>query len=169
MVILPAAHSTTFAKSIKLRHGRIRFRSLHFNETTRYSPQTNYLQKIDRHYHEKCKCGLKSAATIEMMAQTLFDSQDKEGGKALLTEKGEKKWCLDTCIHWMGNLMGKNSFKGKEMEDEAVKVLKKEIWKYKIVKADEEADVSSGVDLFMMQNDEIIAGIQVKTRFILIT
>lgn len=48
------------------------------------------------------------------------------------------------------------------MEDEAVKVLKKEIWKYKIVKADEESDVSSGVDLFMMQNDEIIAGIQVK-------
>ena len=49
------------------------------------------LAEIDRHYHEKCKCGLKSAATIEMMAQTLFDSQDKEGGKALLTEERREK------------------------------------------------------------------------------
>jgi len=120
------------------------------------------LAEIDRHYHEDCECGLKAATTIEMMAQTLFDSQDKDGGKAVLAEKGEEKWCLDTCLHWMGNLMGKNSFKGKEMEDEAVKALKKEIWKFKIVKADEESDVCLGVDLFMMQNDEIIAGIQVK-------
>jgi len=88
------------------------------------------LAEIDRHYHEDCECGLKAATTIEMMAQTLFDSQDKDGGKAVLAEKGEEKWCLDTCLHWMGNLMGN--------------------------------DVCLGVDLFMMQNDEIIAGIQVK-------
>ena len=48
------------------------------------------------------------------------------------------------------------------MEDEAIKVLKKEIWKYKIEKSDEETDVSHMVDLVMKQDDEVKAGIQVK-------
>jgi hypothetical protein len=120
------------------------------------------LDEIDRHFHEDCKCGLKSAATIEMLAKNLFNTQDKMSAKAILTEKGEEKWDYDTCLHWMRNLMGKNSFKGKRMEDEAIKALKKEIWKFKIAKADEETDVSHMVDLIMTQNNEVKAGIQVK-------
>jgi hypothetical protein len=105
---------------------------------------------------------LKSAATIEEMAQKLHDSQSKDSAKAILTEKGEKNWDFDTCLRWMRNLMGKNSFKGKEMEDAAIKALKVHIWKFKVEKADEETDVSHMVDLIMTQNNEVKAGIQVK-------
>tara|TARA_B100000214_G_scaffold221729_2_gene161309 strand:- start:1031 stop:1672 length:642 start_codon:yes stop_codon:yes gene_type:complete len=120
------------------------------------------LAEIDRHYHEDCECGMKSAATIGQMAQNLYEAQDKPQGKAILDEKGEQKWDLDTCHRWMGNLMGKNSFKGKRMEDEAIKALKVHIWKYKVEKADEETDVAHMVDLVLKQNGEVKAGIQVK-------
>ncbi len=120
------------------------------------------LTEIDRHYHEDCECGMKSAATIEQMAQKLYEAQDKASGKAILEEKGEQKWDLDTCHRWMCNLMGKNSFKGKRMEDEAIKALKVHIWKYKVEKADEETDVAHMVDLVIKQNGEVKAGIQVK-------
>tara|TARA_B100001778_G_scaffold70837_1_gene56209 strand:- start:2410 stop:3054 length:645 start_codon:yes stop_codon:yes gene_type:complete len=120
------------------------------------------LAEIDRHHHEDCECGLKSATTMEQLAQKLYDAQDTEQGKAILERKGEQKWDLDTCRRWMGNLMGKNSFKGKKMEDKAIKDLKVHIWKYKVEKADEETDVAHMVDLVIKQNDEIKAGIQVK-------
>ena len=120
------------------------------------------LSEIDRHFHEDCECGMKSAATIEQMAQKLHDAQSKDTAKAILDAKNEEKWDLDTCHRWVKNLMGKNSFKGKRMEDEAIKVLKVHIWKFKVEKADEETDVSKMVDLVMKQNDEVIAGIQVK-------
>ena len=120
------------------------------------------LAEIDRHYHEDCDCGMKAKATIEMMARKLHDSQDLANGKSILDKKKEQKWDFDTCLRWMGNLMGKNSFKGKKMEDKAIKDLKVHIWKYKVEKADEETDVAHMVDLVMKQNDEIKAGIQVK-------
>jgi hypothetical protein len=120
------------------------------------------LAEIDRHYHEDCECGLKSAATIEQMAQKLHDSQSKTSAKAILDAKGEDSWDFDTCLRWMRNLMGKNSFKGKEMEDAAIKALKVHIWKFKVEKADEETDVSHMVDLVIKQNGEVKAGIQVK-------
>ena len=71
-------------------------------------------------------------------------------------------WDIETCHHWMKNLMGKNSFRGKKMEDEAIKAMKQHIWKYKIEKADEETDVSGACDLIVKQNEIIVAGIQVK-------
>lgn len=120
------------------------------------------LAEIDRHHHEDCECGLKSNSTIAKMAQKLYEAQDTEQGKSILKKKGEQKWDLDTCTRWMGNLMGKNSFKGKRMEDKAIKDLKAHIWKYKVEKADEETDVAHMVDLVIKQNDEIKAGIQVK-------
>ena len=120
------------------------------------------LAEIDRHYHEDCDCGLKSAATIEQMSQKLHDSQSKTSAKAILDAKGEKAWDLETCLRWMRNLMGKNSFKGKKMEDEAIKALKVHIWKFQVEKADEETDVSDMVDLVITQNGEVKAGIQVK-------
>ena len=120
------------------------------------------LAEIDRHYHEDCDCGLKSAATIEQMAKNLYDAQSKSAGKAILDAKGEDIWDYETCLRWMGNLMGKNSFKGKKMEDEAIKALKVHIWKYQVEKADEETDVSHMVDLVMKQNGKVKAGIQVK-------
>jgi len=120
------------------------------------------LAEIDRHYHEDCECGLKSAATIEQMAQKLHDVQSKDAAKAILEAKGEDSWDFDTCLHWMRNLMGKNSFKGKKMEDEAIKALKVHIWKYQVEKADEETDVAHMVDLVIKQNGKVKAGIQVK-------
>ena len=120
------------------------------------------LSEIDRHFHEDCECGMKSAATIEQLAQNLHDVQSKDTAKAILAEKGEEKWDLDTCLRWMQNLMGKNSFKGKTMEDEAIKALKVHIWKFKVEKSDEETDVSHMVDLVMKQDDKVKAGIQVK-------
>jgi len=120
------------------------------------------LAEIDRHFHEDCKCGMKSAATIEQLAQNLHDVQSKDTAKAILAEKGEQKWDYDTCLRWMRNLMGKNSFKGKRMEDAAIKALKAHIWKFQVEKADEETDVSHMVDLVIKQNDEVKAGIQVK-------
>jgi hypothetical protein len=120
------------------------------------------LAEIDRHFHEDCECGMKSAATIEQMAQKLHDAQSKDSAKTILAEKGEQKWDYDTCLRWMGNLMGKNSFKGKRMEDAAIKALKVHIWKYKVEKADEETDVAHMVDLVIKQNKEVKAGIQVK-------
>jgi len=120
------------------------------------------LSEIDRHFHEDCECGMKSAATIKQMAQKLHDAQSKDSAKAILDAKGEKAWDLDTCLRWMGNLMGKNSFKGKRMEDDAIKALKVNIWKFKVEKADEETDVAHMVDLVIKQNDKVIAGIQVK-------
>ena len=120
------------------------------------------LSEIDRHFHEDCECGMKSAATIETLAQNLHDVQSKTAAKAILDEKGEQKWDLDTCHRWMCNLMGKNSFKGKRMEDAAIKALKVHIWKYKVEKADEETDVAHMVDLVIKQNNEVKAGIQVK-------
>ena len=49
------------------------------------------LAEIDRHYHEDCECGLKSATTMEELAQKLYDAQDTEQGKAILKRKGEQK------------------------------------------------------------------------------
>ena len=111
------------------------------------------LSEIDRHFHEVCECGMKSAATIEQLAQNLHDVQSKDTAKAILEAKSEKSWDLDTCLRWMQNLMGKNSFKGKKMEDEAIKALKVHIWKYKVEKSDEETDVSHMEDLVIKQND----------------
>ena len=76
------------------------------------------LSEIDRHYHEDCECGLKATNTIQMMANNLYMVQDKPQAQALLKEKGEEMWDIETCHHWMKNLMGKNSFRGKKMEDE---------------------------------------------------
>ena len=120
------------------------------------------LAEIDRHYHEDCECGMKSASTIEQMAQNLYDAQSKSAGKAILDAKGEDIWDYETCLRWMRNLMGKNSFKGKKMEDAAIKALKVHIWKFQVEKADEETDVSHMVDLVMKQNGKVKAGIQVK-------
>jgi hypothetical protein len=120
------------------------------------------LAEIDRHYHEDCECGMKSKATIKQMAQKLHDAQSKSAGKAILDAKKEEVWDLDTCTRWMGNLMGKNSFKGKKMEDEAIKALKVHIWKFQVEKADEETDVAHMVDLVIKQNGDVKAGIQVK-------
>ena len=64
------------------------------------------LAEIDRHYHEDCDCGLKSAATIEQMAKNLYDAQSKSAGKAILDAKGEDIWDYETCLRWMRNLMG---------------------------------------------------------------
>jgi len=120
------------------------------------------LSEIDRHYHETCECGLKAANTIEMMAQNLYMVQDKPQAQVLLKEKGEEMWSIETCQKWMKNLMGKNSFRGKKMEDEAIKALKVHIWKFQVEKADEETDVSGACDLVIKQNNKIVAGIQVK-------
>ena len=54
------------------------------------------LAEIDRHHHEDCECGLKSATTMEQLAQKLYDAQDTEQGKTILERKGEQKWDLDT-------------------------------------------------------------------------
>ena len=120
------------------------------------------LSEIDRHYHEDCECGLKATNTIQMMANNLYMVQDKPQAQALLEEKGEKMWDIETCHHWMKNLMGKNSFRGKKMEDEAIKALKVHIWKFQVEKADEETDVAHMVDLVIKQNGDVKAGIQVK-------
>lgn len=120
------------------------------------------LAEIDRHYHENCECGLKAANTIKMLAQNLYMVQDKPAAQKFLKEKGEKMWCIETCHKWMKNLMGKNSFRGKRMEDEAIKALKVHIWKFQVEKADEETDVLGGCDLVIKQNNKIVAGIQVK-------
>ena len=45
------------------------------------------LAEIDRHHHEDCDCGLKSAATIEQMAKKLHESQEKASAKAILAQK----------------------------------------------------------------------------------
>ena len=120
------------------------------------------LSEIDRHYHEDCECGLKATNTIQMMANNLYMVQDKPQAQALLKEKGEEMWDIETCHHWMKNLMGKNSFRGKKMEDEAIRDMKEHIWKYKIEKSDEETDVAGACDLVVKQNEVIVAGIQVK-------
>mgnify|MGYP003110317834 CR=1 FL=1 len=124
--------------------------------------ESELLQEIDRHYHEDCECGMKGMATIEMMAKKLFEAQDTSWSKEFLRQKKETKWDYDTCLRWMKNLMGKNSFRGKHMEDCAIEELKKHIWKFDIVKSDEKTDVESAVDILVKKDGEIIAGIQVK-------
>ena len=126
-----------------------------------FSPE-HLLEEIDRYFHEDCSCGLKSATTIEELGKKLWDLQETTKGKAILASKNEEKWDLETCNHWMRNLMGKNSFRGKRMEDAAIKKLKEQIWKYTIEKADEETDISYGVDLVIKKSKDIIGGIQVK-------
>ena len=120
------------------------------------------LAEIDRHYHETCECGLKATNTIKMMAQNLYMAQDKPQAQVILKEKGEEMWDIETCQKWVENFMGMNSFKGKKMEDEAIKALKVHIWKFSVEKADMETDVSGACDLIIKQNNKIVAGIQVK-------
>jgi len=120
------------------------------------------LSEIDRHYHETCECGLKAVNTIKMMAQNLYMAQDKPAAQVLLKNKGDEMWDIETCQKWIENFMGKNSFKGKKMEDKAIKDLNVHIWKFSIEKADQKTDVSGACDLIIKQNNEVVAGIQVK-------
>lgn len=125
------------------------------------SPE-HLLSEIDRHYHEECSCGLKGASTIEMLADSLFEAQEREWSVEHLKTKGDEKWDRETCLRWMQNLMGKNSFRGKHMEDVAIAELKKHVWKYAVEKSDEKTDVENAVDILILDGEKIVAGIQVK-------
>lgn len=122
------------------------------------------LEEIDRHYNEECSCGLVCNATVEMQAKKLFESQEKPFAKEWLAKKGDSKWDYETCLEWVKIFMGENSFKGKKMEDEAIKQLSSHCWKYRFVPTDMETDSKFSVDILAIhkETEETVAGIQVK-------
>lgn len=130
------------------------------------SPQ-ELADAIDRHYEENtpCECGIVGKGTMESMAQKLFNAQSTDKGLAILLEKGDDIWDLETCKKWTFNLFAVNSFKGKLVEDVALDRFKKNLSvNYTVEKADEDLDCGAGVDLVirLRASKEIVSGIQIK-------
>ena len=124
---------------------------------------------IDEHYEEnkRCWCGIVGKGTMEMLSQKLHDAQHTQEGLAILSEKGDVPWDLETCRHLTYNLFAVNSFKGKLVEDAALERFRNHIsWKYLVEKTSEDMDCGSGVDLVVKvrETKEIIKGIQIKPQ-----
>ena len=119
--------------------------------------------EVDRHYYEKCECGLKSKATIEMVAQTIYDAQDDPRALPILKRYGDKKWDFEIVLDFVKRLFGFNTIEGQKMEQKAIDDLSPNLWKYKLSIASDELDKKYGVDILVEdKNGNIVGGIQVK-------
>ena len=142
-------------------------KTVSLNELKRKHPEILYDEQmfdaVDKHYHEKCECGVKSKKTIEMIAKSVYDEQDRPEAVVLLKKKGDDKWDFETCLEWIKLLYGRNTLSGQKMESKAVKDLSALLWKCRLSIAPDELDKKYCVDIVVKnQSDEIIGGIQVK-------
>lgn len=141
--------------------------SISLNELKKRHPEIKYNEQmwaeVDRHYHENCECGLKSKKTLEMIAQSIYDEQDRPEAKVILEKKGDSKWDFETVLEWVKLLYGRNTLKGQGMEKKAIDDLSPILWKYKLEIASDELDKKYGVDIVVKnKNQQIVGGIQVK-------
>jgi hypothetical protein len=103
--------------------------SISLNELKKRHPEIKYNEQmwaeVDRHYHENCECGLKSKKTLEMIAQSIYDEQDRPEAKVILEKKGDSKWDFETVLEWVKLLYGRNTLKGQGMEKYGVDIVVK--------------------------------------------
>lgn len=99
-----------------------------------------------------CKCGVKSAGTIETFGDNLY-----KANLDYFKDEPEKAKTLDECVQFMYNLFVVQSLKGDMMEDKAFKALKDN----DIRMATEDEDFKLGVDLVIKKGDKF-CGVQVK-------
>jgi len=142
-------------------------KSISLNSLKQKHPEIKYKEQmwaeVDRHYHEKCECGLKSKATIEMVAQSIYDEQDRPEAKLILQKHGEEKWDFETCLFFVLILFGRNTIQGQNMEQKAIDDLAPILWKCQLTIASDELDKKYGVDILVKdQKGNILGGIQVK-------
>lgn len=153
-------HSLTGARySISLNKLKDKHPEIKFNE--------QMWSEVDRHYHEDCECGLKSKGTIEMVAQSIFEAQNEPKAQEILKKKGDKEnWDFNTVQTWVKLLFGRNTLQGQGMEEQAIKDLSKDLWRFELKIADDELDKKYCVDIVVKNkvSKEIVGGIQVKPK-----
>jgi len=143
--------------------------SISLNELKKRHPEIVFQEQmsaeVDRHYHEDCECGLKSKKTLEMIATSIYDAQDDPRAIAILEKKGDSKWSFEIVLEWVKLLYGRNTLKGQDMEEKAIKDLSPVLWKYKLEIASDELDKKYCVDIVVKKKSgEIVGGIQVKPK-----
>jgi hypothetical protein len=115
-------------------------KTVSLNELKRKHPEILYHEQmfdaVDKHYHEKCKCGVKS------------------------------KWDFETCLEWIKLLYGRNTLSGQKMESKAIKDLSTDLWRFELEIANDELDKKYCVDIVVKNKSskEIVGGIQVKPQ-----
>lgn len=145
-------------------------KTVSLNELKRKHPEILYHEQmfdaVDKHYHEKCKCGVKSKKTIEMIAKSVYDEQDRPEAVVLLKKKGDDKWDFETCLEWIKLLYGRNTLSGQKMESKAIKDLSTDLWRFELEIANDELDKKYCVDIVVKNKSskEIVGGIQVKPQ-----
>jgi hypothetical protein len=153
-------HSLTGAfKSISLNALKAKHPTIKLNE--------QMWAEVDRHYNENCECGLKSKATVEMVAQSIFEEQNEPRAQEILKKKGDKEnWDFNTCLTYVKLLFGRNTLQGQSMEEQAIKDLSTDLWRFELEIANDELDKKYCVDIVVKNKSskEIVGGIQVKPQ-----
>lgn len=110
---------------------------------------------IKQHYVNRCDCGIISKGTVEDFGKNLYDAQKKYWGDIRFT--------LKECIQWEYDLFILNTLKGNRME---VKCKKELIIllssNYNLKNSSNYIDEELRVDIEVLLNDKLVAGIQVK-------
>jgi hypothetical protein len=104
---------------------------------------------------ESCKCGCRSAGTIEDFGANLY-----KANLDFFKDKPEQAKTLQECTTFMYNLFVVQSLKGNLMEDKALSILKAQ--KYNVRNATDIEDFQMGVDIVIIEDNKDICGIQVK-------
>jgi len=112
------------------------------------------VQLIEYHYYQDCSCGIISQGTIEMFGHNLYHAQ--------MRYWNEKRFSLMECIQWEYDLFVVQSLKGGNIEYRAIELLNKSVEDLQFKEAEGYMDEELRVDILVLKNGRMRAGIQVK-------
>lgn len=135
-----------------------------------HQPKTNdeLVALIESHtangHHANCKCGVKSAGTIEDFAKNLYEAQLKEFAEL---NKAHLAFEYEDCFSFIYTLFINYSLQGKRVEDQVIKDLNASFKQYgmvgyKATKGSEEYDFKYGVDVLIEKEGKLVKTLQVK-------
>tara|TARA_Y100001954_G_scaffold178122_1_gene189392 strand:+ start:324 stop:1007 length:684 start_codon:yes stop_codon:yes gene_type:complete len=123
---------------------------------------------IASHVGGTCPCGIVSQGTVDDFSKRLFDAQESPAARDWRRLQGDVRFTLEECRNFMYCLFCEAPVRGRRFELASRELMEAALHKvdpvrkWRTRKASKEEDAGFAVDWVVMENQKVVAGVQVK-------